>query len=348
MTLNDSPEPATTRTRVTARTIWIAIGVVVVIVAAIIGGNAYIASRDTGIAETPAPTVQQNWPDAETVAEEYLEALIDRDSTTAADLRASTFELQPGGIADEVLVGNAEVAEQIGLNVDAEILGMVESSPDDFGNYNGLIDADRVDRATVTYRVSYSLVAEGKPVKASNIQALQLSRETLNAAGETVEYPGPVADGQFTFGPWLVDTFEFRAATGGLTEPAQAVSNYKPEGFDTKAVCIYPWLDFVVRSGIRTESGDVDPECYAGNGSLLSGEQESIDYLFANLAKLEDEQLVSLLGPVYGNISADNPLTQLQFPVGDRTFIVTYLAVDPAVSTTSREDTRIIAVTEVP
>ena len=347
MTLNDSSEPTPTRTQVTRRTIWIAIGVVVVIAAAVVGGNAYIASRDSGIAETPAPAVQQEWPDAETVADEYLEALIDRDAEGSESLRAPTFELQPGGIADELLVGNAQVADQIGLNVDVEILGMVESSPDDFGNYNGLIDADRVDRATVTYRVDYSLVAEGKPVKASNIQALQLSRETTNASGETVEYPGPVADGPFTFGPWLVDTFEWRAATGGLTTPAQATSNYKPEVFDKKAVCVYPWLDFVVRSGIRTESGDLDPECFAGNGSLVSGEQESIDYLFANLTKLEDEQLVSLLGPVYGNISADNPLTQLQFPVGDRTFVVTYLAVDPSVSTSSREDTRIIAVTEL-
>jgi len=352
VTLNESTEPVSatsTRSKLTKRRALIAAGVVVaVVLAGVVTANVTRTAQQAAIDDFEWPNLLAGiqWADPEMVASQYLTALIDRDLDAAASLRASTF-VPPDGPIDGQLVGDPTVAEAIGLTVDVEILGHADMAPDDFGNYIGTLDPDRVDRTVVTYRVTYKLVAEGKPVTVSNIQALQLQRSSINAAGDTVDFPGPASDGPFTFGPWLVDTFPWRLDTGGLTVPAKITSNYQPKVFSNRPICSYPWLDFIVRSGIRRDDGTLDMECYAGEGSLVTADPDDFDYMVDNLSKLEDAELLSLISPRDNNIYGENPLAEFQFPVGDRTFIVTYLAVEPTVTPRGRIYSRIIAVTEV-
>jgi len=348
MTLDESPATST-RTKLPKRRLLIAAGVVVaVVLAATVAVNVYDASRRAAIADYEWPNLLADiqWADSELVASQYLTALIDRDIDAAASLRASTF-VPPDGPIDGHLVGDPTVAEAIGLTVDVEILGHADMAPDDFGNYIGTLDPDRVDRTVVTYRVTYKLVAEGKPVTVSNIQALQLQRSSINAAGDTVDFPGPASDGPFTFGPWLVDTFAWRLDTGGLTVPAKITTNYQPKVPSIRPICPYPWLDFIARSGFRRDDGTLDMECYAGEGSLVTADPEDFDYMVDNLSKLEDAEVLSLISTRDNNYYGENPLAEFQFPVGDRSFIVTYLAVEPTVTTRGRIYSRIIAVTEV-
>jgi len=342
--------PATSiRTKLPKRRVLIAASAVVaVVLAGTVAVNVYDASRRAAIADYEWPNLLADiqWADSELVASQYLTALIDRDIDAAASLRASTF-VPPDGPIDGQLVGDPTVAEAIGLTVDVEILGHADMAPDDFGNYIGTLDPDRVDRTVVTYRVTYKLVAEGKPVTVSNIQALQLQRSSINAAGDTVDFPGPASDGPFTFGPWLVDTFPWRLDTGGLTVPAKITTDYQPKVPSIRPICPYPWLDFIARSGFRRDDGTLDMECYAGEGSLVTADPEDFDYMVDNLSKLEDAEVLSLISTRDNNYYGENPLAEFKFPVGDRTFIVTYLAVEPTVTTRGRIYSRIIAVTEV-
>ena len=311
--------------------------VIAVVIAGIVGVNTYLASKPI---EQAAP-VQKEYPDATTVAETYLTALVERDAEAVDKLRASTFE----HVVDGYLVGDADVAELLDLEVSTEVLGVTEMAPDNYGRYNGEPDPDRTDRAVVTYRVTYSLVAEGKAVRASNIQALQLHRKSVNAAGDVVERPIPVNEGPFTFGPWLIDSFEWRGADGGLTTDAQYTSTYVPEMIGSEA-CWIPSIQFVTHSMYRYEGNSLDLGCYAGEGELVAGDPAVIDYILSDLKPLTDDDVVNLIGPNQTPPFEANPLAEIEFPIGDRTFVATYLTADPTQVRFERPQMRIIALTE--
>ena len=315
-----------------------AIGIVIaVVIAGIAGVNTYLASKVT---EQAAP-VQEEFPDAMTVAADYLTALVERDAAAAEKLRASTFE----PVVDGYLVGDAAVAELLDLVVNTEVIGVTEMAPDDYGRYNGEPDPERTDRAVVTYRVNYSLVAEGKAVQASNIQALQLHRKSVNAAGDIVDRPIPASEGPFTFGPWLIDSFEWRGDDGGLTTERQYTSTYVPEIIDSEA-CWIPSIQFVTHSLHRYEGNSLDLGCYAGEGELVAGDPAVIDYILSDLKPLTDDDVVNLIGSNQTSPFEANPLAEIEFPIGDRTFVATYLTADPIQVRFDRPQMRIIALTE--
>lgn len=305
------------------------------LVASVFGGNAYIASRHAAIAEVQGD-------DASTVALDYLNALADRDADGTAKLRATAFEAKPGNAPDEMLVGDATVAKALGMKVDFEILSANEHTT------WGDPQPDRVNQTAVTYRATYTLTVEGKQVTASTVQGLLLERETFNGAGEKLDIPGPFSDGPVVFNNWLVYAFDVQSL--GLSVPEgetiEPTSTYVPEGDTGYTYCGSPRVGFEEVSKTRVAIGHLPAPCFAGKGRLLTAEQADLDYVDANLGLQEADQTVDIVGQEFTNEAFLNPLGEVQFVAGDRTFIATYLMVDPSKAEFPFKEFRIIALTE--
>ena len=319
------------------RGVWLTAAIVVIaLVASVIAGNAYVASRHAAIAEVQGP-------DAETVAIDYLTALADRDADAAAKLRATSYVGPQGTNPDEIVVGDAAVAAALGIDVDFEILGS------DLYKVSEPEEADRANEAFVTYKATYSLTAEGKPVEATTVQGLRLHRETFNASGEKIDIPGPLSDGPVIFGNWLVSGVSPAGLGGGFSVPdgeiLESTSTYPNEGDKGFRSCGMPQANFEAISSFRAEYGFIPAECFAGGGKLVVAEQADFDYVSENLTNLESEQLLDLTGLELTNEASYGPMAQIQFAAGERTFIATYLLVDPSVNVNDGDSYRIIALT---